>query len=288
MAITTKIKGSINKFLAPVNLRLETLTAERMEDRRLAELQSNGQFDVPRFPLGKALSGFSPRPLLDKVEAYGSCFGRWHDSSANSAGYSFNNDYFSSPDAEVLYTFVRAFKPRKIIEIGSGNSTRISRLAISEGHLETTLISVDPNPRTEVRSIADQVIESRVEMISDRGFLSALEPNDILFIDSSHFLQPGNDVVALYLDVVPRLNSGVLVHIHDIFLPYDYPYRWLRQKELRYSEAYVVHLLLTSRNDLEILWPAYYLQKTMSDFSRYFPNCGGRVGTSLWLRVGTR
>src|SRR5947207_2105932 len=100
MAITTMIKGSINRFLAPVNLRLETLTAERMEDRRLAELQSNGQFDVPRFPLGRALSRFNPGPLLDQVQAYGSCFGRWHDASANSAGYSFNNDYFSSPDAE--------------------------------------------------------------------------------------------------------------------------------------------------------------------------------------------
>ena len=285
---TTKIKTSINKCLAPVNLRLETLTADRREAQRLAQLHSKGAFDIPRFELARALAGFSPRPLLDHLSAYTSCFERWRDASTNSVGYTFNNDYFSSPDAEVLYTLVRTFKPKTIIEVGSGNSTRISRLAISDGHLETALIAVDPNPRKEVRSIADEVVESLVEMIPDRSFLSALEPNDILFIDSSHFLQPGNDVAVLYTDVVPRLKPGVLVHIHDIFLPYDYPYSWLERKELRFSEAYLVHLLLTSRNDLEIIWPAYYLQKMMPEFKEYFPNCGEGVGTSLWFRVGTR
>ncbi len=286
MAITTKIKWSINRCLAPVNLHLDTLTAEKQEDRRLARLHGNGQFDRPRFEWGRAISGFSPDTLLNQLHQFSRCFERWHDPSANPVGYTFNNDYFSSPDAEVLYTIVRTLKPGKIVEIGSGNSTRISRLAITDGQLKTTLTCVDPNPRMEVRSIADRVIESQIEMVSDRGFLSALEPGDILFIDSSHCLQPGNDVVVLYLEVIPRLNPGVLVHIHDIFLPYDYPYRWLQDKGLRFNEAYIVHLLLTSRNDLEILWPAYYLQKTMSDFNQYFPNCGARVGTSLWLRVG--
>jgi predicted O-methyltransferase YrrM len=139
------------------------------------------------------------------------------------------NGYFESCDAEVAYCMVRHWKPRHILEIGSGYSSRIMAAAL-RANMERDgvvgeLISIDPQPeRVPSNGLGDlvSVIAKPVQYLETRLF-ATLQPDDILFIDSSHVVGVGSDVTRVYLQILPALPPGVLVHVHDIFLPYDYP-----------------------------------------------------------------
>jgi predicted O-methyltransferase YrrM len=198
--------------------------------------------------------------------------------------FQIGNDYFTSPDAEVLTAMVELFKPEKIIEIGSGNSTRLFRAALDEFQANSRIISIDPFPRVETDKSAHEVIRKKLEEIKDEPFFDQIKPGDFLFIDSSHEVKPGNDVVELLLNVLPRLHAGVLIHIHDIFLPYDYPKEWIIQNRWPWTEQYLVQALLQGSDEYEVLWAGHYYQKTMSKFRQHFPYWKGKDASSLWLR----
>jgi predicted O-methyltransferase YrrM len=210
-------------------------------------------------------------------------FDTFRNESANEVGFSFANDYFPSPDAEVLYAMVRLHQPSRILEIGSGNSTRIIRQAIRDGKMRSALVSVDPQPRRQVLEFADQWIESRVEDC-DMGLFDLLSSGDILFIDSSHEVSTGNDGAVLYGAVLPRLARGVLVHIHDVFLPFEYPLEIRSKGASSWNEQYVVQSMLANGAAFEVIWAGYYLHTTNKDISKAFPYSQGRPGQSLWLR----
>ncbi|HEY6763823.1 MAG TPA: class I SAM-dependent methyltransferase [Candidatus Sulfotelmatobacter sp.] len=122
--------------------------------------------------------------------------------------------------------------------------------------------------------------------MSSADLEDVLGPNDILFIDSSHEVRPGNDVVRLFLNVVPRLRSGVVIHVHDIFLPFEYPREWMicNALNVNWAEQYLVQALLQGSNQFEVLWPGYYLQRTWPNFAEHFYYKPGAVAKSLWLR----
>lgn len=284
MSVTTNTKSLINACLRPANLRLDTLTAETLEQARLDALAATGHFARPAFPLPAAFVSTEAQVVFDNLAAHRARFETFADASANDVGYSFANDYFSSPDAEVLYTMVRHSQPRTILEVGSGNSTRISRQAIHDGKLATTLISIDPSPRRDVAAICDETFPDRVESTRVLERLLGLDAGDILFIDSSHEVKAGTDVVYLLLNILPQLPAGVLVHIHDIFLPYDYPERWVREFRWRWTEQYVVQAMLEFGDAFAVVWPGHHLQRTCADFERHFPFSRGRTACSLWLR----
>jgi hypothetical protein len=122
-----------------------------------------------------------------------------------------SNDYFHSPDAEILYTLIRTQKPARIIEIGSGNSTKIARQAIRDRKLNTQLLSIDPQPRTEIDALADECVRCPVEQ-ADPALFDTLHERGILFIDSSHEIRVGNDSAFLYSTVLARLAPGVTVN----------------------------------------------------------------------------
>ena len=277
MAFTTRVKEALNRRLAPFNLRIDTLTARRIEERRVAALERASHFERPVFPLPPALQSLDPRPVLDAVAAYRPRFADFEDPALNDVGYSFDNIYYTSPDAEVLYSLVRSRSPGKIVEIGSGNSTKISRQAIRDGGLSTRLISIDPSPRIEIAHLTD---ESRRSALSTTSRLEEIGAGDFLFIDSSHVIRAGNEVAFLYLDVLPRLPAGTIVQVHDIFLPYEYPKQWALDWE--YDEQYLVQAILQFGTGFEVLWAGYYLQRTLPDFAAHFPRAE-RPGTSLWL-----
>lgn len=199
-------------------------------------------------------------------------------------GYSYDNSYFSSPDAEVLYSIIRKYKPNQIVEIGCGNSTKISRQAILDGNLNTTLISVDPHPRLEIQEYSNHIYLNPVESLPNYHIFDDLRSGDILFIDSSHAIKTGGDVVFLFANILPRLCCGVIVHIHDIFLPYEYPRNWVIEEKFDFNEQYLVQCILSMGNAFEVLWPGYFLQKTKSDFETHFPNLQSRTSQSLWIR----
>ncbi len=131
--------------------------------------------------------------------------------------------WFPSLDAAVAYALMRDRKPQHLVEVGSGHSTRV--LARALGGL-AEILAIDPAPRADIAGLPGvQVVTSTVQSASPELF-DRLGRGDVLFIDSSHILMPGSDVDLLFNRILPRLPAGVIVHIHDIFLPFDYPPVW--------------------------------------------------------------
>jgi hypothetical protein len=166
-----------------------------------------------------------------------------------------NNGFLPGLDIISMYTMLTEFKPKKYIEIGSGNSTKIAFKARTEQNLKTEIISIDPMPRAEIDNLPDKIIREPFENI-DLCDLE-LNENDILFVDSSHRILPNSDSLAFYLEVFHKLKKGVIVHIHDIYLPYDYPQFMC---DRFYSEQYglAMYLIANPKKYMTIL-PNYYL-----------------------------
>ena len=143
--------------------------------------------------------------------------------------YHFDNPYFSYGDAVVLFGILRRFQPARIVEIGSGHSTRFLARAVIDGGLPTEMLCIDPAPRADIAGLADRLpLRVLRTTLQDAGIeaLPSLAPGDMLVIDSSHLALPGTDVDMLFGRVLPRLPAGVLVHVHDVFLPDGYPDSW--------------------------------------------------------------
>ncbi len=164
---------------------------------------------------------------------------------------------------------MRMFEPRRVVEVGSGNSTRIMRQAVMDGGLDTEIVAIDPQPRIEIEAVVDRFVRARAETLEDYAEFDALEPNDILFIDSSHEARVGNDVARLFLCVLPRLKPGVVIHVHDIFLPFEYPLEVTTQPRV-WTEQYVLQSILQWA-PVEVLWPGYYVQAARPDLHAELP-----------------
>lgn len=282
MAFSTIFKNVFNAALAPAGLRLITLTKEKQELARLAALRQAGQFDRAVFPVPRCVENSTAQVVFDHLQQHQARFDSFQDAARNDVGYAYANDYFTSPDTEVLYTLVRHFKPGRVIEIGSGNSTRVTRQAIKDGKLATQLVSIDPWPRRAVVEFCDETLREPVEAGGAQAQLQGLRSGDFLFIDSSHEVKTGNDVVFLLLNLLPQLPAGVFVHVHDILLPYDYRPEW--SYDYNWSEQYLMQAILAFGDTFEVVWPGHYLQRTRTDFAAHFPHLAGREAYSLWLR----
>jgi len=136
-----------------------------------------------------------------------------------------DQDWFAGLDAAAAYAIVRARRPALIVEVGSGHSTRFMARAVADGGLATRLVAIDPAPRATLDGLAVDFRRSTVQA-ADPAVFAALRAGDVLFVDSSHVLAPGSDVDILFNRIVPALPAGVLVHVHDVFLPDPYPPEW--------------------------------------------------------------
>lgn len=283
MSISTKFKLALNRLLQPLNFRIETLTAVEHEKKRLGAYYKKGMFDQPIFPVSELIKNANYFPILEALPEYTERFSSFHKTTDNDVGYSFDNSYFASPDTEILYALVRLYKPKRFVEVGCGNSTRIVRQAIKDGNLDTLLISIDPNPRIDIVGFSDQIFRYPVEDVDYGETIGCLEKNDVLFIDSSHIVKTGSDVVFLFLNVLPALPRGVLIHLHDIFLPYEYPVDWVMHYGYGFNEQYLLQTLLSCGEDYSVIWPGYYLQKSLPDFAHHFAHIGGGRAQSFWI-----
>lgn len=195
--------------------------------------------------------------------------------------FHFNNGFFERVDVEVAYSFVRDRKPRRIIEIGSGNTTLVLAQALrknaAEGH-PGELICVQPNPAPFLRSgLAGltQLCEKPVQQVPLELFRS-LQANDILFIDSSHVVSMDNDVLYEYLQILPELAPGVLVHIHDIFTPLDYPKTFVMKNLCFWGEQYLLEAFLAFNDQFKVVWSGSAMQQFHPDVLRNaFPGWEG-------------
>jgi hypothetical protein len=287
VAISTYLKQQINGVLSTAGLKVDTLTADRLESERIDDLRSQGYFEKPNFPLPVCLRESHWKAVVDALPKYRAELERLLRPESNAVGFSDSNTFFHSPDSDVLYTMLREHRPANVVEIGCGNSTRIMRQAILDGGLATRVTSIDPHPRIEITGFTDELIQSRVEDLPADDLAGRLNAGDVLFIDSSHMLAVGNDCVYEYLQLLPRIKPGTLVHVHDILLPYDYAWEWI-EKEPQiggWSEQHLLQAILMFGEAFEVLWPAHYVQRTAGpDFDRWFPHCRGRIAGSFWMR----
>lgn len=178
--------------------------------------------------------------------------------------FRFGNGSFESGDAEFLYQALRHTKPKKVIEIGSGFSTKIARIALARNKSETaetpTHICVEPFEMPWLESLPDvQIIRERVEQ-SSIDWARELNSGDMLFIDSSHMIRPQGDVLKEYLEIIPVLHSGVYVHVHDIFTPRDYLQEWIERDVKFWNEQYLLEALLSASDRYEIIAAVNYLK----------------------------
>lgn len=168
------------------------------------------------------------------------------------------NDWIPAFDAVSLYGYVTTRNPATYMEIGSGTSTKFIRRAIMDHGLRTRVLSIDPAPRSEIDPLCDTVIRSRLEDAPLAAF-ETLGPGDMLFFDGSHRAFQNSDVTTFFLDILPELRAGVLVGVHDIFLPHDYPPDWLKRF---YSEQYLLACWLLAGDRLRIELPVLHCTKT--------------------------
>lgn len=201
--------------------------------------------------------------------------------------FHFNNGLFDGTDALVAYCMIRHFQPRVIIEVGSGFSSLVAAEAIVKNNNGSTLVCIEPFPSDFLRKGfpgLQSLIEKKAEEI-DLEFFSQLDSGDILFIDSSHTVKIGGDVNYLFLEVLPRLKPGVIVHIHDIFFPFDYPRDWVLDELRFWTEQYLLQAFLSFNSEFEVLMANHYLAHYyLEDFKRTFPGSPWWSGGSFWMR----
>ena len=211
------------------------------------------------------------------------------DKEANAIKPTWNNGFLPGMDIISIYTMLAINKPKKYIEIGSGNSTKVAFKAKQEQGLNTKIISIDPQPRAEIDSLADKVIRQPFENI-DLKLIEELEENDILFVDNSHRILPNSDAMVFFMEILPRLKKGVIVHIHDIYLPYDYPQFMC---DRFYSEQYGLAMyILANPKKYETIMPNYFIFEDKELSEKLAPiwehenlRTVERHGGSYWIRI---
>jgi predicted O-methyltransferase YrrM len=220
--------------------------------------------------------------LLDRVEEQRATLLAIPAEGARGARW--NQDWFPRLDAAIAYTMVRAAKPALIVEIGSGHSTRFMARAIAEGKLDARLRAIDPAPRAPLEGLPVEHVARDLHRAGD-DLLAGFAAGDVLFIDSSHILMPGTDVDRLLNRVLPALPSGALVHVHDVFLPDDYPAPWAWRG---YNEQLGVAALIAG-GGWQPLFASRYVATRHPDWLARgvlgeLPLMPGAFESSLWLR----
>lgn len=232
----------------------------------------------------------SYRDLLQNALQYATAFQNIPKTQTDAHQPFWNNGFLPGLDIIMIYTLLVKYQPKRYVEIGSGNSTKVAYKAKTEHQLASQIISIDPMPRAEIDQLADQVIRKPFEE-TDFNFLYNLEANDILFVDNSHRILPNSDAMVFFLEVLPRLQPGVIVHIHDVYLPYDYPQFMC---DRFYSEQYGLAMyLLANAEQYQPLMPNYFVSEDpelsgiLAPLWKH-PNLQGveQHGGSFWLRIG--
>lgn len=211
------------------------------------------------------------------------------DENSDALAPVYNNGFLPGMDIAMIYSIIRENKPAKYVEVGSGNSTKVAAKAKRDAAIAMEIISIDPMPRAEIDQLADKIVRVPFED-TDTSLFSELTENDIVFIDNSHRMLPNSDTTVFFMEVLPLLKKGVIVHVHDIYLPYDYPQFMC---DRAYSEQYgLAAFILANPEKYEVMMPNYFvsedteLSKIMSPlFDAPELSTVERHGGSFWLRI---
>lgn len=216
------------------------------------------------------------------------------ESTSTDMRFYYNNPSYGTGDSEYLYSIIRFFKPQRIIEIGSGFSTLMAIEAVNKNQEEAiesgsqyncTHICIEPYEMPWLEKTNAIVIRKKLEEVDPDLFLQ-LKENDILFIDSSHIIRPQGDVLVECMEILPILNTGVLVHFHDIFTPRDYLDEWIFQRTFLWNEQYLLEAFLSFNNTFEVIGAVNYLKH--NHYTLLKQKCPmiteGREPGAFWIR----
>jgi hypothetical protein len=220
--------------------------------------------------------------FVEELEKYSSRFDQFrNENPQNKNQPRFNNEWFSGIDAAAAYGMVRKYHPERILEIGSGHSTRFLTQAIRDEGLNTHFHSIDPVPRRDIDEICSEITRAPVDQVPVSEF-KKLGKNNFLFLDGSHIALPGTDADYIFGEVFPILKPGVIIHVHDIFLPWGYPKEWQIR---RYNEQNVLLGILGGKR-FEILFPSQYVRRTLGkSCDSVAPLQKGAFESSFWMQV---
>jgi len=216
----------------------------------------------------------------------------FHEEPARDLRYHYRNASYSYTDAIFLYSMIRLLKPRRVIEIGSGYSSCVT-LDTNERFFDNSIecVFVEPYPKKLKALLKPDdaqrltVIESRVQDIPLETF-ARLECNDILFVDSTHVSKAGSDVNHILFEILPTLTSGVYIHFHDIFYPFEYPKNWVMQGRA-WNECYMLRAFLQYNAAFRIrLFSHYLMTFHRAIVERHLPLCAKNLGGNIWISKG--
>jgi hypothetical protein len=238
-------------------------------------------------PAGVAFDPDVMRATMRRLAAHHGQFPFHKDHDGVNRFY-YDNPFFGCHDASVYFSMLLEFRPKRVVEMGSGFSSRLL-LDASERFLggETGITLIDPSPGTldDLRPTARTRMLSCPVQDAPVDLFDQLEANDILFVDSSHVGKTGSDVNYYLFRILPRLKPGVIIHIHDMFWPFEYLPEWVLADNRSWNEAYLVHAFLQYNHAFEILyWNNYAFHFLGAELREAMPLCMGNEGGSLWIR----
>jgi hypothetical protein len=206
--------------------------------------------------------------------------------------FGYHNGAFESGDAEMLYNVIRHFKPNQFVEVGCGQSSLMAKLAFARNRLDDPDYScrhvcIEPFEQPWLEEIGVEIIRERIELV-DTAIVESLERNDVFFIDSSHVIRPQGDVLHEFLLLLGLLKPGVIVHVHDVFTPRDYPAAWVLDDRRLWNEQYLLEAFLSFNESFEILAMVNFLahehREALDEACPVLAQETGREPGSFWFR----
>jgi len=273
------IRGNKNALLTALGLRSKGFFT------KYNYLNPNGE-DVPVYSDVMALMVGKKQMFLNFIKAMSNNQKYFNDFDQGTPKPEWSSKWISPLDGAAIYTAVTEFKPKQIIEVGSGNSTHFMVRAIIDHKMETKVICIDPSPRIDITGLPID-LKQRVLSIDDLQLIKNLNKDDMLFIDSSHILQQGFDLDIILNRFLPALKPGVILHFHDIFLPYPYPEEW---GSFRFNEQNALMGWILS-DYLDVIFSSCYAYSNMMNALQgstldFFITSRG--GGSIWLRKNNK
>jgi predicted O-methyltransferase YrrM len=226
--------------------------------------------------------------IANVLKPYLADFGYVDPGKQNGSLYSVDNDQFGGLDARLLFCLMRHYRPNRIVEVGSGYSTLLMCDVNRQFLNDKCLIEcVEPYPRNFLLDLHSKIkLHQTPVQQTDVGLFERLRANDFLFIDSSHVAKTGSDVNHLFFEVLPRLAPGVVIHIHDIFLPFEYPVSWVIDERRSWNEQYLLRALLMNSDAYDVVFGAAYAGYYFSEKIKEVFDAAGQEhcgGGSFWL-----
>jgi hypothetical protein len=226
--------------------------------------------------------------FIDKISVYAAEFSPPEEGDRdNPNGFFWKNPAFSHTDAMSYYCVLRHFKPRHVLEVGSGFSTLVADQALKKNQSGKITI-IEPYPKEFLKRLetVDTIIESAVQNIPVAELINLVESSDIWFIDSTHTVKIGSDCLYMYLKVMPEISKDIIVHAHDIFLPFGISKENALEKHIYWTEQYLLYAYMLDNPKIEVLFGSYYANKVLPDevlklMANKYP--GG--GWSMWYRL---